>query len=137
MKRVAVLLQWALIALLILTIASPASAVSGGGYQAGFKLWRGTEGGFGGRTLSGVSLASYRAPGETTLGPVLMLNFATVADGVDPYPPLGYNGHNFYNGGTFVVGEATSPELVTGFAFNEAIASWNADTPDGSWIETL
>jgi hypothetical protein len=41
-----------------------------------------------------------------------------------------------YNGGSFIVGEATSPIIEAKFGFTEAIASWNADTPDGTWIET-
>lgn len=40
-----------------------------------------------------------------------------------------------YNGGPYWVGEATGPELTTGFGFTEAIASWNAATPPGTWIE--
>ncbi|MDQ3701639.1 MAG: C39 family peptidase [Chloroflexota bacterium] len=55
----------------------------------------------------------------------------------DPYPPGGYRGHSFYNGGTFLVGEATSPVTPAGFGFHQAIASWNAMTPPGTWIETL
>ena len=35
------------------------------------------------------------------------------------------------------VGEATSPIVTTPFAFTEAIASWNAGTPPGTWIEML
>ncbi len=52
----------------------------------------------------------------------------------DPYPVGGYYGGNFYNGGSYRVGTATSPELATG-AFTEAIVSWNADTLAGSWVE--
>ncbi|HKY53920.1 MAG TPA: peptidase C39 family protein [Anaerolineales bacterium] len=33
------------------------------------------------------------------------------------------------------MGEATSPEITTEFNYKEAIASWNASTPSGSWIE--
>ena len=66
----------------------------------------------------------------------LQLDPATATSGADPYPAGGYNGRNFYNGGSFAVGDATSPELVADFGFYQAIASWNADTPAGSWIET-
>jgi hypothetical protein len=40
-----------------------------------------------------------------------------------------------YNGGTFVYAVATSPEIETARPFSEAIASWHAETPPGSWIE--
>jgi len=33
------------------------------------------------------------------------------------------------------VGEATSPEITTTFNYQEAIASWNATTPAGTWVE--
>ena len=65
-----------------------------------------------------------------------MIHRLSASDGSDPYPAGGYNGGNFYNGGSFKVGEATSPVVPASFAFTEAIASWNADTPAGTWIET-
>ncbi len=141
MKRIAVILQWVLIALLILSFSTlSAKAVStekDSGYQTGFQLWRGTDGGFTGWTLNGTRLDDLRSPNGVSLGPVLALDPTTAQSAADPYPPGGYSGHNFYNGGSFLVGEATSPILETGFAFKEAIASWNADTPDGAWMETL
>ena len=33
------------------------------------------------------------------------------------------------------MGEAISPEITTTFNYKEAIASWNASTPAGSWVE--
>jgi hypothetical protein len=53
----------------------------------------------------------------------------------DPYPMGGYYGGNYYNGGSFYVGEATSSVVETTFNYTEAIASWNATTPEGSWVE--
>ena len=91
-------------------------------------LWRAAEGGFSTWQLVGLAL---QPDGALRLDP---------ASGVvesDPYAPGGYNGHNFYNGGSFVVGQATSVEIPTAFAFTKAIASWNVDTPPGSWTETL
>jgi hypothetical protein len=46
-----------------------------------------------------------------------------------------YHGRNFYNGGPYIFGEVTSPMTPTGFGVTQAIPSWDADTPPGSWIE--
>jgi peptidase C39-like protein len=97
-------------------------------YQAAVTRWRGSDGGFSAWGLTGVVLG---ADGALRLDP------ATAASGTDPYPPGGYNGRNFYNGGAFIVGEATSPVTAATFAFREAIGSWNAATPAGTWVETL
>ncbi|KYH44092.1 C39 family peptidase [Branchiibius sp. NY16-3462-2] len=37
---------------------------------------------------------------------------------------------------TYDYGSWTSPWLSSGFALNELISSWNADTPNGTWIES-
>ncbi|MEN9201633.1 MAG: peptidase C39 family protein [Thermostichus sp. DG_1_6_bins_120] len=39
--------------------------------------------------------------------------------------------------GSYWVGEATSPAVATGFNMVGAIASWNATTPPGTWLELL
>jgi hypothetical protein len=97
-----------------------------GAYQTGFVRWRAAENGFGGWTLDGV---------QTPNG-ALELDAATAHPGSDPYPPQGYYGGNYYNAGSFKVGEALSPVVpTTSFNFTEAIASWNASTPPGSWLE--
>jgi hypothetical protein len=96
-------------------------------YRTSMTRWRGAEGGFADWTLTAVVVAD----GSLQLDPL------SARPGTDPYPPGGYNGHNFYNGGSFVTGEAVSPVVPTPFAFTEAIASWNATTPAGTWIETL
>jgi len=111
--------------LLCLTITMPADAKSTP-YQTDFARWRGAAGEFGGWVRSGVALGSN----------TLQLDLNSASAGTDPYPAGGYNGRNFYNGGSFKVGEATSPIVPASFAFTEAIASWNADTPAGTWIET-
>ncbi|MEN9225565.1 MAG: peptidase C39 family protein, partial [Thermostichus sp. DRC_bins_24] len=53
----------------------------------------------------------------------------------DPEPE--FHGGHFYTGGSYWVGEALSPETPTGFAMVGAIASWNATTPPGTWLELL
>jgi Peptidase_C39 like family len=103
-----------------LDVATPA-------HQTGFARWRTADAAFDGWQRAGVDLASDGA---------LRLDLATAVPGSDPYPAGGYNGHNFYNGGSFMVGEALGPVVTSGFGLTLAIASWNADTPAGTWIET-
>jgi hypothetical protein len=114
-------------ALVISLIALIPAGASSAPYRTGFTRWCAADGAFAAWQRDGVSLA---ADGT------LRLDSATAHPGSDPYPPGGYNGHNFYNGGSFLVGEALSPVTTTSFGFFQAIASWNADTPGGSWIET-
>ena len=118
-----------LLILLIPATMVPSVAAKGGGstYQTGFIRWRAANNGFAGWALSGVSI---KASGELEFQP------ATASAGTDPYAPGMYSGRNYYNGGPFFVGEATSPIITTAFDYKEAIASWNAVTPAGSWIET-
>jgi len=109
------------------SVAAPVGASSTPpAYQTATTQWRAAQGDFAGWTLNGVALS----------GGALAFNAATAAPGTDPYTAGGYNGHNFYNGGSFKVGEATGPITLTSFGFNQAIASWNATTPAGTWIET-
>ena len=117
-----------LLPLLILAAVIVPAQAKGAAYQTGFTRWRAAEGGFSGWALSGVSLD---ASGALAFDPG-----SAVAE-TDPYSPGGYYGINFYNGGSYWVGEATSPELPAPFAFKEAIASWNASTPAGAWVEIL
>lgn len=90
-----------------------------------FARWRSADGGFDGWQRDGVRLA---ADGALELDP------ATPHSGSDT--PGGYYGRNFYNGGSFLVGETLGPVVETPVSFTQAIASWNADTPVGTWIET-
>ncbi len=127
MKRFPNVFRFTMVILLILTAVTPASAKDKEGYQTAFVEWRASDGGFSsGWSLSGVQLA---ADGELQLDP------ATALPGSDPYAPGAYYGGNYYNGGTFIAGEATSPDMSANFNFKEAIASWNASTPTGTWIE--
>jgi hypothetical protein len=106
----------------------PANGAKSAAYHTGFTRWRAAESDFGAWLCAGVT---FGADG------ILRLDPATAAAETDPHPPGGYNGHSFYNGGSFFVGSATSPEITSSFAINQVIASWNADTPAGSWVEAL
>lgn len=119
------LINVVLVMILGLVATAPAHAVSAP-YQTGLTRWDAATSGFAGWTRAGVTLA---ADGSLQLDP------PTASAATDPYPPGGYNGHNFYNGGSFLVGMATSPVVPTGFGVAEAIPSWNAATPPGTWIE--
>jgi hypothetical protein len=41
----------------------------------------------------------------------------------------------YYNGGSFVFGTMTSPAVSTPAAFDRLVGSWDAFTPEGTWIE--
>ncbi|OGO38634.1 MAG: hypothetical protein A2W35_09585 [Chloroflexi bacterium RBG_16_57_11] len=97
-------------------------------YQTGIKYWRAADGNFTDWQLAGVQLD---ASGD------LRLDLSTAVPEEDPYPAGNYYGGNFYNGASYLVGDATSPVIPADFAFTEAIASWNTSTPEGTWIETL
>lgn len=113
-------------ALILAPVASATAKSSEGAYQTGFVRWRAADDSFSNWGLSGVILDS---GGQLTFDPVM------ANAGIDPYAMGAYNGGNYYNGGSFLVGEATSPEIAANFDYQEAIASWNASTPPGSWIE--
>jgi hypothetical protein len=123
-RRVFLVSVGLLAALLFIPQSTPLGATATG-YQTGFTAWRAANSGFADWTLAGVQLDA-----------ATRLELASAEGGTDPYGVGGYYGHNFYNGGSFVVGEATSVETVAAFGFTQAIASWNAGTPDGTWIET-
>lgn len=112
---------------LLLCTHSTFAGKGGGAYTAGFTRWSSSSNGFASWTRSGVRLDASGA---------LTLDLTTATAGVDPYAPGAYSGGNFYNGATFVVGEATSPIVVPTSQFYEAIPSWNATTPSGTWVET-
>src|SRR5215216_4450458 len=119
--------RFVLISTLILSMASSASARGDDTYRTGFIRWRAADGEFSSWTRNGVSLPS---EGELTF------DLATASAGTDPYPAGGYYGENYYNSGNFFVGEATSPVISTSpINYTEAISSWNASTPAGTWIE--
>jgi hypothetical protein len=87
-------------------------------YRTGFLLHRAADGAF----------DSWGRTGSCLLGGCLALDAASAVLGTDA---LGYNnGHYLY-------GEATSPELPTDFPFSACIPSWNAEVPQGGWLELL
>jgi peptidase C39-like protein len=126
-NEILTLVRISLIGTLMLSIVSSVSAKGESGeYKTGFIRWRAAEGGFGQWTLNGGVMLN--ASGA------LEFDVATASSGIDPLG--GYNGRNYYNGGPYLVGEADSPVItVNDFNYKEAIPSWNADTPPGSWIE--
>ena len=111
--------------LMLSTVSSVSARGSKGEYQTNFVRWRAAESGFSSWVLNGVQLN----------GGALEFDAETASAGTDPFAAGAYNGGNYYNGGSFFVGEATSPEFTTTFNYKEAIASWNASTPSGSWVE--
>jgi hypothetical protein len=114
-----------LIGVLMLNTVSSVSAKGDVAYQTGFVRWRAAVNGFSNWALSGVKLNAG----------ALEFDSGTASAGSDPYAAGTYSGGNYYNGGSFFVGEATSPEISTAFNYKEAIASWNVSTPAGSWVE--
>ena len=94
-------------------------------YQTGFVRWRAADRDFDNWSLSGVKLNRG----------ALEFDASTAAVDADPYTAGTYHGRSYYNGGSFFVGEAISPEIDTSFDYKQAIASWNALTPAGSWLE--
>ncbi|GCE26010.1 hypothetical protein KDA_14940 [Dictyobacter alpinus] len=59
-----------------------------------------------------------------------------LCQGRDPYPARSYErGRNYYNGGTFYFGILTSPIHMLQKPFTALVASWNALTPSGTWLE--
>jgi len=117
-----------LVSILALVMVPTAAAKKANtGYQTGFVRWRAADAGFAGWDLNGGVLLN----GEGALE----FDNATASIGSDPYAVGAYYGGNYYNGGDFRVGEATSPVIPADFNYTEAIASWNASTPEGSWIE--
>jgi hypothetical protein len=111
---------------LLLVLAPGAAALAGGQtYQTGFTSWR-SDGGLGTWTpANGAGIV------EGSLGVTGSGSLET-----DSYPPGSYHGGDFYTGGSYYVSEATSPEVQVSLAAREAVASSNASTPEGTWIET-
>jgi hypothetical protein len=119
---------------IMLGMVSSASAKSrgDGAYQTGFIRWRAAD------VMASSNFSNWTLGSGVTLNTDGALEFDSAAnlDLVnDPYPVNGYYGGNYYNGGSFYVGEATSPVVENLFDYQEAIASWNAFTPPGSWVE--
>jgi len=79
--------------------------------------------------LDGVKL------GDTARIPALTLDSASAKNGSDPYGAGDYKGGNYYNGGNYSYGEAIAPYYGSAGGFDNAIVSWNAETPTGTWLE--
>lgn len=117
----------ALSALLAALVLPPAGASpAGGGPRSDLFRWRAAEGGFEAWELAGVK--------SDPQGALLLDPDAAQAASETPGA---FHDRNFYNGAGYHVGEATSPETEVGFGFRQAVASWNADTPPGTWVEVL
>ena len=121
MSSATILVRIGLVALVLAALPATAFAGSKGpGYQTALAHWT---------AATDPALGAFAGSGVVYQNGKLMLNLATAVDETDP--------GGMYNGGVYQVGEAEGPILTTAFGFTEAIASWNADTPDGSWIEVL
>ena len=64
-------------------------------YRTDLLRWRAAEGQFESWLLEGVELASDGS---------IRIDVSGARRGTDPYPPGGYHGHNFYNGGSYLFG---------------------------------
>lgn len=60
---------------------------------------------------------------------------AGLCAGTDPMPAGLPAGVTYYNGGSFYYGTLRSPEVTTRLPIDHLIASWNASTPAGTWLE--
>jgi hypothetical protein len=110
---------------LLITLAFVPGALAG---QSASTRWAASRGDFTAWHLSG---ASRMADGSLQLLP------GQAWAGTDPYGPGGYYGGTYYNGGSFVQAEVTGPIVTSSFGFREAIASYEASTPAGSWVEPM
>ncbi len=92
----------------------------GTAYRAETTRWRSAENAFAGWQRGGISLAA---------GGVLQLDPAKSSGVTERYGP------GRYRRVSPLVGEATGPVVTTAFPFSEAVPSWNAVTPGGTWVE--
>ncbi len=60
---------------------------------------------------------------------------AGLCTGTDPMPAGLPAGVTHYNGGSFFFGTMTSPEVTLRAPIDHLIASWNALTPSGTWLQ--
>src|SRR5262249_48879315 len=100
-----------------------------------------------GTTTSGgnIQLASSRkapltcASGDIDGGATSYDAHVGLCAGTDPYAPGTYStrsgGMNYYNGGSFFFATLLSPVHATAAAIDHIIASWDAATPAGTWLE--
>lgn len=83
---------------------------------------------------SAIEFSGWKLDGLRLDGEALTLDSAHAKVGNDPYTPGSYSGGNYFNGGSYYYGEGLAPYYGSPGGFNNAIASWNADTPPGSWV---
>jgi hypothetical protein len=124
MRPAIALLAAATLAALALPPTDAGAQSTDGGYRASLVRWRAAERGFDDWELAGTSRNAQGA---------LVLDPATAQAGTDT--PGAFHSRNFYNGAGYSVGEATGPLTPASFGFTRAVASWNARTPAGTWIE--
>src|SRR5262245_44736068 len=77
---------------------------------------------------------------DSSSGTVYANGSLTLASGSLPTttytdPFARYNGDGVDGSGEYAYGTWTSGVYSTGFAFNELVSSWNAQTPPGTWIQ--
>lgn len=126
MRTVARSLASLLLALFVAGIPYVQAASPGAEYRTGVTRWRAAADGFQDWYLNG---AQRMPDGSVAIDP------AGAYARRDPYPASGYHGHDYFNGGDFLIGEAVSPIVRPGFGFSQLIPSWNAATPAGTWLE--
>ena len=104
-----------------LALAASAPALAAQPYPINFKNFPlGSYASVSGTTVSG---------GTVTLAPTGLGSF-TYSDPFADYSDDGADGSGAYQSGSW-----TGPETSLSFGFNELVASWNATTPDGTWIQ--
>jgi peptidase C39-like protein len=112
---------------LIVTLALTVAVVVAGSVPAAAKSKSGApSASFARFVLSeGTHIGTAAGPAGLTLSGPLATDTYT-----DPYP-IGSPRDIAYQSGSWV-----SPAVTSPFAFDELVASWNATTPDGTWIQT-
>ncbi|MFS8891376.1 peptidase C39 family protein [Synechococcus sp. R55.2] len=105
-------------------------------YRTGFQRWRAGEAqGFQHWSTQGIRL---NARGQLVLDPEGLRQEVSLEEpevALRTPSRLRDRGRPFYPLGPYWVGEATSPAVPTSFPMVGAIASWNATTPPGTWLE--
>lgn len=95
-------------------------------YRTRLQRWHAPQG-FQGWSARGIRL---NAQGQLVLDPESWRQEVSLEE---PQSPL--RGRPFHPPGSYWVGEAISPEVPASFPLVEAIVSWNATTPPGTWLE--
>jgi hypothetical protein len=104
-----------------LALAASAPALAAQPYPINFKNFPlGSYASVSGTTVSG---------GTVTLAPTGLGRFTYT----DPF--ANYSGDGADGSGPYQSGSWTGPDTNLSFGFNELVASWNASTPNGTWIQ--